>query len=117
VSRVDLHGEQNKTVIVSKLQSTRHYHHLINPHTRYSAARLLRVPLLTLMTSNNRCLNSQGKGNEGGDGSGEGNCVGDDGGNCKEDGDGNCCGAFGDYGSGCGISNATTNSTKTTTTT
>ncbi len=37
---------------MSKLQSTRHYHHLINPHKRYSATRLLRVLLLTLTTSN-----------------------------------------------------------------
>ncbi len=52
-SRNELHGYQNKALIISKLQSTRRYYHLINPHTRYSATRLMRVLLLTLTTSNN----------------------------------------------------------------
>ena len=51
-SLVELHGYQNKTLIISKLQSTGHYHHLINPPTRYSATKLLKVLLLTLTTSN-----------------------------------------------------------------
>ncbi len=54
-----------------------------------------------------------GRGNEGGNGCGEGKGVGDDSGNCGGDGDGNGCSAFGVNGGICGIGNMAKKSMKT----